>query len=603
MKKFLPFLISILLVINFYAQDKEYSLQDIIISTGRTAVSFPDLARSVVILNSSDIKLLPVSNIQDVLKYIGAVDLKTRGAKGIQGDAGIRGGTFEQTLIMLDGIKISDPQTGHHNLNIPINFDNIERIEILKGHGSRIFGPNAFGGAINIITKKEKKQSLSISTTGGENNYYDLGLSFSQPIFGTGNNISLSKKKSDGYRHNTNFDVKDFSIGQNYFLDKSIINIYFGFIYKKFGANNFYSDKYPNQWEHTTTTILNVTSEFGKDDLVFSPKLFWRRGEDDYILDNSRPSFYRNIHKTYSYGGEIQASLKNNYGIVSFGGELINEEISSSSLGNHSRLKGGFFAEQFWNVSNSLSVTAGFYVYNYSNIGWKIWPGIDAAYNFSNNTKVFASIGQAFRIPTFTELYYKSPANIGNPNLKHENTTNYEIGFSFFNKTIDLQTSVFFKNGKDIIDWARITHDEPWKVENVSNLKTFGYEIGYGHLLSTSVLPVYKINFNYTYLSANRTTGIFQSKYVLENLRHQLIINFNNKLPLGIKNDWSFIFTDRENYSSQFTIDTQIGIIFYSFDFFLRITNLTNRSYEDFPGIVLPGRWITAGIKFSMNDK
>ncbi len=602
MKRICAFFASILFISTLSAQVNEYDLDEIVITAGRSPVTFSNLARSVIVLTSSDIKSLPASNIQDVLKYLGTVDLKARGTQGIQGDVGIRGGTFEQTLVLIDGVKISDPQTGHHNLNLPVNLNNVDRIEILKGQGSRIFGPNAFGGAINIITKKNNKPSLSLSTAGGENNYYDISLSALQPILITGNNISFSKKKSDGYRHNTNFDITDFSIGQSYFINQNVVNVYFGYVDKIIGANNFYSDQYPNQWEHTTTKIFNVTSEFGNDDLVFSPKIFWRRGDDDYILDNSRPSFYRNIHKTYSYGGEIQTSLKTNLGVTSFGGEINKEEIASNSLGNHSRLKGGFFAEQFIDVSNFISISAGFFAYNYSNIGWKLWPGIDAAYKFSDNIKIFGSIGQAFRIPTFTELYYKSPANLGNPNLKYEETTNYEIGFSYSEKAIQFQTSIFFKNGKNIIDWARVSQINPWKVENVTNLKTLGYEIGYSHLLNTNVLPISKININYTYLSADRATGNFQSKYVLENLRHQLIFNIDNELPFGIINNWSFIFKDRENLSPQFTMDTQISFVVQPFNFFLRITNLLNRYYEDFPGVVLPGRWITAGIKFSTID-
>ncbi len=604
MNKSLLLIITLLLVSNFFAQEKEYNLDEIVVSAGRSPVSFNNLARAVTVLNSAEIKSLPAGSVLDLLKYVNAVDLKTRGAEGVQADVGIRGGTFEQTLILIDGVKISDPQTGHHNLNLPISLDNIERIEVLKGQGSRIFGSNAFGGAINIITKKEKNSSISIAASGGQNNLYNFGLSASYPVSTTGNNFSFSKKKSDGYRLNTDFDVTDFSLGQNYSIGNSTVNLFLGYTDKKFGANNFYSDLYQNQREHTTTKILNASSEIGMGSIIISPKIFWRQNSDDYVLDFERPSFYRNNHKTNSYGTEIQTSLKSEIGITSFGGEINKEEITSNNLGNHARLKGGIFGEQLFEITKSFSASAGFFVYNYSNIGWKIWPGIDASYKISEVTKIFASAGRAFRIPTFTELYYKSPANLGNPNLTFEEATNYEAGVSYFENAVRIEASIFYKIGKNIIDWARSSQTEPWKVENVTNINTAGTEIGFTYFPNFSgyKIPITKINFNYTYLTAERSTGVYQSKYVLENLRHQLITNIDNDLPFGLTQSWAFIYRDRVNFKAQFTIDSQINASINNFNFFLRVTNLLNKTIEDFPGVVLPGRWISCGVKYSLND-
>jgi vitamin B12 transporter len=600
LNRFFFTIVFICIFINLSAQDKVYNFDEITITAGRSPVAFSDLARAVVVLNSLEIKTLPANNIQDLLKYINAVDLKTRGAEGVQSDVGIRGGTFEQTLIMIDGVKISDPQTGHHNLNLPVSVDNVERIEVLKGQGSQIFGPNAFGGAINIITKKEKEPSFSFSVLGGEHNLFNLSLNASYPVSIIGNNISFSKRKSDGYRHNTNFDIIDFSFNQNYLFGNNQLNLFLGYVDKKFGANNFYSDLYPNQWEHTTTKLLSISSNFGKNALVISPKIFWRGNDDDYILDNSRPDFYRNNHNTNSFGIEVQTSLKTSSGVTSFGGEFNKEEIASSNLGNHSRLKGGFFFEQVLDISKSLSASAGFFVYNYSNTELKIWPGINAAYKISDRMKTFVSVGKAFRIPTFTELYYKSPANLGNPDLMFEESMNYELGFSYSGKTNRFESSIFLKDGKNIIDWARVSQTAPWKVENVPGIKTTGFEISYTFFpcLAGLDFAIGKINLSYTYLSANRSSGAFQSKYVLENLRHQLLANIDNDLPFGLQQNWSFIFRDRANFSQQVTTDTQIYFSLEELNIFIRATNIFNTSYEDFSGVALPGRWISCGIKY-----
>lgn len=603
-KKIIFFTILFANLTLLHSQEKVYKLNEIVVTAGRTPITFSNLARVVTLLNSEDIKNLPIDNIQDLLQYVNAVDLKTRGTEGIQADAGIRGGTFEQTLIMIDGIKISDPQTGHHNLNIPLSLENVERIEVLKGQGSRIFGPNAFGGAINIITKKEKEPSLSLSALGGDHNLYDINLFSSYPISLLGNNFSFSKKKSDGYRENTNFDITNFSIGQSFSIDKNIVNLFFGYVDKKFGAYNFYSDRFPNQWEHTTTKLFNVSSEFGNANFNLSPKIYWRRNDDDYILDNKRPDWYHNIHKTYSYGAELQSSLKTNLGITTIGGEINKEEIKSSNLGSHTRTKGGIFAEQLLNTFKNLSISTGFFIYKYSNIGWKFWPGFDAAYKISQSAKVFASFGKAFRIPTFTELYYTSPANMGNPNLKHEETINYEIGFSLLQNYFELQASLFLKDGKNIIDWGRTSEDEPWKVENIADVETIGSEISCQIFPKKffEIIPLNKIQINYTYLSMDRTTGKYESKYLLDHLRHQLLVNINHDLPFGLQQNWSLRYEDRINFDSYLIVDSQLSMQYNKLFIFLRATNLFNKSYWDFAGLPLPGRWLSAGIKYRISS-
>lgn len=605
MNKLTMFLLFMLLyALLLPAQEKEFKLDEVVVTAGRTPISFSNLGRSVIVLNAEEIKSLPVNNITDLFKYINSIDIKTRGLEGVQSDAGIRGGTFEQTLILVDGVKLSDPQTGHHNLNIPISLENIERIEVLKGQGSRIFGPNAFSGAINIITKKSKKSILSILAQGGEHNLYNFDVFTSYPIFFIGNNFSFSKKKSNGYTHNTDFDITQFSLNQNYFIAENSINLFFGYIDKKFGANNFYSDRFPNQWEHTSTKLFFATSELWSGNVSIVPKVFWRRNDDDYLLDLTRPSYYRNIHKTFSYGGEIQGSAKTDFGTTTLGVEFNKEEIVSSNLGTHAREKGGFFGEHIVEPFDKISASFGFFAYKYSSINWKFWPGIDVAYKVSSKFKIYANFGKSFRIPTFTELYYTSPANLGNPNLTFEESTNYELGSAYSGDAFFFETSLFFKNGKNIIDWTRVSQQDPWRVENVGIVKTYGSELVFSlfpeKIKILAKIPIIKVNLSYTYLNVTRSTGVYESKYLLDNLRHQLVVNIDNRLPLGLQQSWAFVFRDRINFESQFTIDTQLNAKFGDFDFFVRATNIFNRRYEDFVGVVLPGRWISMGIKLNL---
>ncbi len=587
--------------IFIFSQGTEYKLEEVVVTASKTPVSFAHLARAVLVINSDEIKSLPVNNIQDVLKYSGSVDLRTRGIEGIQGDAAIRGGSFEQTLILINGVKISDPQTGHHNLNIPLLLGNVERIEILKGQGSRIFGPNAFGGAVNFITKKGNESLLSISALGGERSLYETSFSASYPFGILGNTFTFSKKKSDGYRYNTQFDITNFSLNQSISFGKQVTNLFFGYVDKKFGANSFYSNLFPDQWERTTTKIFTASSDIELASLIVSPKLFWRRNDDDYRLDNRRPDWYRNITKSYSYGAELLSTINTSAGTASISAEIANEDLASSNLGSHQRTKGGVSGEFSFNLFEKLFVSTGFFVYNYSSIGWRFWPGIDVAFQLSDNSKIFASTGKAFRLPTFTELYYVSPANIGNPNLKYEEVINYELGFSFSQKFFDTNVNVFLNDGKNLIDWVRSSVQEPWKVENVSNLKTIGVEFGFTFYPEKifSESPFRKVGLQYTYLSSDRKTGNYQSKYLLDYLRHQLLFSLSHSLPFGIQQNWILRFKDRESFRSYFIIDTQLTSRVENFNFFIRANNLFNKTYLDIAGIPMPGRWISVGLEFT----
>ncbi|MCL6100314.1 MAG: TonB-dependent receptor [Bacteroidetes bacterium] len=582
-------------------QDSLHEMNEVVVSAARVPLTFSDLARTVIVLDGNTIQTLPTDNIQDLLKYVGGVDLKLRGVEGVQGDISIRGGTSEQTLILIDGIKLSDPQTSHHNLNLPVTLENIERIEILKGQGSRIYGPNAFSGAVNIITKKERLPSLGISMLGGEHNLFETNFSASYPVGITNNTVSVSKKKSDGYTFNTAFDITNFFLQQSTELGGNNINVMFGYDDKKFGANSFYSNLFPNQWEHTTTKLLAGTADLQAGILILSPKVYWRRNDDDFFLDHNRPDWNRNIHQTNSYGGEIQSSVKSSIGTTTFGGEFAEDEIASTNIGDHTRTKGGFFAEQVIEPLKNFSSSFGMFAYNYSGIGWKFWPSIDAAYHFSGHAKIYGSIGKAFRIPTFTDLYYVSPANIGNPNLTYEETTNYELGFSFLESFFEAGTSIFLNDGHNLIDWVRSSSSAPWIVQNVTNVKTYGVEFNTNVDLRKLIdYPILRtIGVSYTYLTVNRETGNYQSKYLLDHLKHQFIINLTNILPFEIFQSWSLRYEDRQNFQSHFILDTQIVKHFGDFELLFRANNLFNKTYSDFPGVLLPGRWVSVGLKYS----
>lgn len=600
MKIFFWFIIILLLNTSLiFSQSKEYKLNEVIVTASRVPSTFSNLNRNVVVITSEEINETPVNSVQDLLQYVSGVDLKSRGINGVQSDITIRGGNFEQTLILIDGVKVSDPQTGHHNLNLPVSLDDIQRIEILKGQGSRIFGPNAFSGVINIITKKGREKSLSLTASGGENNFFETQIHGSYPVGIFSNNISFSKKKSDGYRHNTNFDIINFSYNSNLKSDFGKVNLFFGLNDKEFGANGFYSVAYPNQWEHTTTKFLNLSAELGNEELTFSPKIYWRRNDDDYLLGDPLPN-YENIHKTNVYGSEIQISYKSNLGVTSLGGEFIQEKIESTNLGDHSRDKKGIFAEHKFSPFQDLNIIVGGFVYDYASVGWKVWPGLSIGYNISNKIRIYGSAGKAFRIPSYTELFYTSPTVNGNPNLKYEETTNYELGFRFNENIFGSEINLFRKEGKNLIDYVRISN-EPWHAKNIAKVNTNGLEVNlnlYPDFYDN--FPVKKLSLSYTFLDSDKKTDEFESQYLLDYLKNQIVFSVQNNWWFDIHQNWILRYEDRINLEDHLIFDSQISKSFYNFKVFIKATNLLNKSYMQISGVPLPGRWILAGVKFSL---
>jgi len=318
------------------------------------------------------------------------------------------------------------------------------------------------------------------------------------------------------------------------------------------------------------------------------------------LLDYENPSFYKNNHQTGIYGFEIQSSLTTDFGITSIGGEYKKDLIESSNLGNHQRENYGAFAEQNLKLINDFNFIISAFAYKYAEFGWKLWPGLDMSYKIKSNLRLFGSVGKAFRIPSYTELYYSDPITIGDPNLQYEETVNYEIGANYAEAVYNVNASVFRKEGSNIIDWVRYSSDERWQVMNIAEVNTNGFEVGFSiePQKIISKIPLYKLGINYTYLQSDKTTAEFQSRYVLDYLKHQLIINLSNPLFFDINQSWFLRYEDRINLGSNFIVDTQLAYKINSFNLFIKATNLFNKPYEDIVGLPLPGRWITAGIKY-----
>ncbi len=605
-KKILVTIAFLFIINSIRAQSElEYNLDSLIVIANRISSSFSEIGRTIDIINLKEIKNLPITTIPELLEQSTGIDIKKRGINEIQSDISIRGGTFEQTLILIDGIKLIDPQTGHHNMNLPISLSQIERIEILKGQGSGIHGANAFSGVINIITKRNSTNTLNINLQGGDNSFYKLATNGSFTFGKTNHHINFSKSKSDGYKFNTAFENYNFSVSSSYNLAKTVIKSIYGITYKNFGANSFYTIKFPKQAEQTKIQLAAISADIEFNNFNFSPKIYWRKNIDEFVLDKDNPAFYKNNHLTNVLGIESQITTKIFGGTTNLGLEYNYDDIKSNNLGQHNRIKLGITAEQKINIYKSLSFNLSGYLYNYSNkystIGWKFWPGINIAYSPTSNIKFYTNFGRAFRIPNYTELFYNDPVTKGNANLKPEESTNYEGGFNYKHKIFTTNISFFRKEGSNLIDYV-MNKNSIWKAKNITTINTNGFEFNSTIKFSNKLFfdLISKIKFGYTYLTSDKIFSQYISRYTLRYLRHSLKVTIFTKLPFNLRQSWALKYGDRINLNDYFTIDTKLQREFDKFNIFIQATNLLNKPYEEIPGVLLPGRFIVAGINFKL---
>jgi vitamin B12 transporter len=614
--------IKVLLIIILVAQqllhaqsDTTIVLNDLVISSNRISTPFSEASRNIQIITRDAIKRSPAQSIPEILSYAPGVDIRQRGPVGVQSDIGIRGGTFEQTLILLNGIKLTDPQTGHHIMSLPVPLDHIHQIEILKGPGARIYGQNAFAGAVNFITKAPIERKIGYRSYGGSFGSYGGNLSVSLPSANSGTYLSFSTDRSDGYRHNTDYAILNGFVQHDYKLEHGELNFTVGLSDRKFGANGFYaSPDFTEQYEEVRTGITSFGYKTELGNLSLKPRLYWRYNRDMYLFVRENPGAYQNLHETNTYGAEINATYQSNLGISGLGIEFRKEAISGdwvrggnwskSNLDGFHRDNFGLFADHKFKVVHGFDITPGVYVNWYSDFGWNAFPGIDMGYNINNSIRIYGNVGKSYRIPTFYDQYYSSPVEQGNPDLNPEEALTYELGFRFMQRGISLDGNYFIRNATELIDWVFDPQDNLWRSQNFQDIMTDGIEVSASFDLNKYIapnFPIQSIGFSYNFLNQtmNQVEQV-QSRYILEHIRNQAIMHVDCTIIGHLKNSFKMRYIDRVEQEPYLLIDDRL---YYSkderFTVFLEATNLTNQLYTEVM-TPMPGIWIRGGLSLQV---
>ena len=627
MKRISIIIAGLLAVGNAFAQSRDERIDSITVTATRVPVALHSSARIVTLLDSMTIASAPAETVNDLLKYALGVDVRQRGAMGMQTDVSIRGGTCDQVAVLLDGINITDPQTGHNSFDFPVNICDIERIEVLEGPAARVYGTSSLLGAVNIVTKKAAGKGATASLEGGS--FRSFGATASAEIAHRGgfNSVSAGYQRSDGFNRNAAGGLNnDFSAFKAFWhgahdFGKRDLRWQAGVSGKDFGSSTFYSAKFDDQFEHTLKTFVSVKSE-GKGALHFSPALYWNHGEDRFELFRGAPDKYPfNHHKTNVAGANLNFRVDSRLGETAFGAEARHERIASTNLGEPlehpegvyvrglSRTAFNLFLEHHVTLGR-LSASAGLTtVYNTGNReGVGLYPGVDANFRITNSLRIYASYNTSYRMPTFTDLYYSVGGHRADPDLKAEKLRSVEGGVKWLGRGLRAVAAVYYNRGYDLIDWIMDTSegdDAPWTSMNHTRLNTLGQEVSLRlappEMLGRADFFFRNLSLGFSHQSQDKTLEPhLRSLYSLEYIRHKVVVQADFRLLKNLSADLSWRYVDRNTNSALLTpyslLDAKLGYDFPHLNLYLRANNLLGRTWYDFGDIPQPGLWLMAGV-------
>lgn len=613
------------------SQTDTLEIEELTIISQRVPRVYSSLARMITTIPDVEIRTAPVQTFVELLELVPGVDVRQRGAPGVQADIGISGGSFEQSQILLNGIPMNDPQTGHHTFNLPVAYHAVNRIEILYGSGARVLGPNAFSGAVNIVAGSEKRSFLGADISAGQFGYYQTGMSGSVYTGKFQSFIAVSTGSSSGYIENTDYRKSNYYYHGAAYLKNTSIEFQSGYQDKAFGANSFYTPKFPNQFEQIKNSLVSMKVQTGNR-VKFRTSIYWKRNKDRFeLFRDDAPVWYggHNYHLTNVYGLDVSSWLTTIAGKSSVGMNFRQEDILSNVLGaslndtipvkgekNAFYVKGdarrvySAWFEQSGSIQK-LTYSGGFMLNWFSTFNPRVYGGLDLSYRISGNHRLYLSVNQSYRLPTYTDLYYTGPVNVGNPGLKPEEALTMEAAYAYRQGAFMIKSSVFYRRGMNIIDWVRYPDSLLWESRNITELKTAGF--GFSGIYQpeqhlSKLFYLHYIRLSYTFQSSTKQSSGFYSKYAMDYLRHKADLVFNFVLLRDVSfhltgsfQDRAGTYTSRDSgeevkYSPVFLMNTRLNWKVGWFSFFGEATNLLNQKYYDYGNVPVPGRWLRAGL-------
>ncbi|MDR1698674.1 MAG: TonB-dependent receptor, partial [Prevotellaceae bacterium] len=538
--------------------EEAIELDEIVVSATKVELPLNLAAKQVTVITKQEIQRSPVQSVQDLLNYVAGVDVLQRSPHGVQADISLRGGSFDQVAILLNGVNLTNPQTGHYSFDIPINLSDIERIEIVQGPSSLVYGASAFSGGINIITKKDTESNVFAQAEGGMYGLFGTELRGAYKAESSVHSLSAGYKRADGDVDNSDYNIVNALLQSRFTLSNANIDFQAGINDKKYGANTFYSAAYPNQYDDTRRIFASVRGEtYGK--LKFIPQMYWSRFYEEFQLvrgDSSQIPY--NNHRSDVFGMNLNMQYTSSLGITSFGSEFRNEEILSSVLGkplenpvgkytnSDSRTNISYFAEHNFLLDKFTLSLGGLLNHNTALADkFRFFPAVNASYRAMRGMNIYASWNQATRMPTFTDLYYTTATHTGYANLEAELSEAFELGAKYSHGIVRANFAAFYIKGRNMIDWIKEQPDALWESRNHTKVDRMGFDTSVSLNLAGRIPFAPTLTLGYAYIHQNVLENELISNYTLNHLRHKFTANLYHEVIRNLTLSWHFRWQER----------------------------------------------------------
>ena len=622
----------------------EQHLDEVLITGSRAPLTAVQSAKIVEIVTHDQIERAEAHTLNDVLKLSTGVDVRQRSGFGVQTDISINGGTFDQITLLLNGVPLSNPQTGHNAADFPVSISDIDHIEILEGSSARIYGSSAFSGAVNIVTRTPSRTGGRVNIEGGSFGTFggDAAVSWN-PSASLQQLLSGGYMQSDGGTANSNFRKRR-GFYQGGFNSTFIrLNWQAGITSQDFGANTFYSARFPNQYEATRRYIASASAAirpFAHSDnttaasFEIKPMLYGHRNYDHFQLIKGMTGAQKgeNYHRLDVYGASVDLNLSWLLGKTAIGADVRKEHIMSTAYGQlldsarwiaikgtdrmynkrADRTNTSLFLEHNV-VLNKVTISAGIMANRNTALDndFRFYPGIDISYRPNNHWRLYAGWNKALRVPTFTDLFTANSAQQGNLNLKPERNSTFKIGSRFTTTGIEAMATMFYSRGRNMIDWVYETATSTrYHALNIGKLNNMGFStearLNLSQLLfsqaETKGEPVL-MKVGYAYIHQKHTTNqpIHRSLYALEYLRHKVVVELSHPIVSHLSASWALRWQQRMNgYKPYAKVDGKLTWREQRWQIYLKADNLTCHRYYDLGSVLQPGLWIMAGAGITL---
>lgn len=603
-------------IAGLYAQEQADTLEAIRYNIAPVIRSVQEYKnKQQLVLDEKALKYSNATTVDQLLRGVAGIDIRQRGPAGVQTDIAIDGGTFDQVMMLVNGLKIADPQTGHNMMMLPFEIQNLQQVQVIKGGASSMYGVNALTGVVNIITKETERNYLDVTLSGGssfrknekDQLYYNSGVVL-QGGWKTGSfshNFNGGWKSGNGYRTNTGYTSPNVWYDTRGKIGKHHLHLMGGYRYMDFGANGFYAAPGDsNSHETVQNTILGIKHLVPVNrKLVWTNDVLYNYKTDDYKYIKE-PLLGQNRHFQNNVNLTSALQYKSNLGNIKVGLELRNEQLHSSNLGTHQRFNTGVLLNYDVLLAGKWSVEAGVYANQHSKYGFQLYPNLGLGYLVNSYSKLIANISSGQRLPTFTDLYYRQRGVIeGNADLKPEQAMNMEVGYQARWPKLQLNTYVFYRSIDRFIDWTKATVTDVWRPANYHQLNTTGFHISLSQQekWGKNLAAGYRVGYNYLNPGLKEQEGNVISRYAVNALRHHLVLNLHVTFWDQLKLQAGASYQSRISYKDYWLLDASVVYTRADWQVGYNVQNAGNVTVTEAGANPLPGTWMQLFLKYTIH--